>query len=576
MYPGLSKNFPNPDAQTHQVAEHAENPYAAPIHETSNDPSQGSGSVPNDASPIEIFQDRWPFDWSTVDVPGSPGLSRLFSALEIEAKTFVPPLSLETPESEDSQCLSNVEILVLSNKDRNAIPDDFDYLHLSRDGKRSAPIETASSHYPHYPWRDINAVFFGHAPSLSNEVYIFPPSYTTARKTPVSRTTAMKALELEEPDLEMKFVKLKKQLHVNHPAVIAIMEDLALIYGNLNKILKAERMCRRLVDIYRRTSASTPLKILRACLDVVNCVVLRGYFRKAQCMNQSLRAVVLKLVHPYHPLAMSIMETDAIIAYNLGQNGKAECLRRELLQISLTTSGPRNDRTMALMVGLGHTIVGDKTKIFEGEMLLQTVVQLALDTDDEIMSDAIYRLAGAKPAEEAYNMITNAIERFRDTLGLSHPNIFLFQMDLAWNMLELGMLHEGEKLYRALISFSTGSRDGEWSRSNSSNLYHGLAKALMRTGRVEEAIHWYQKALEERLTCYGANDVLTRHTCRSLAWCYEDQGRYDDVLKLYHQMNDKIRQSGEDPDGANAEFESEILRIQERMEQSTSHSYSSD
>jgi tetratricopeptide (TPR) repeat protein len=98
----------------------------------------------------------------------------------------------------------------------------------------------------------------------------------------------------------------------------------------------------------------------------------------------------------------------------------------------------------------------------------------------------------------------------------------------------------------------------------------------MRTGRVEEAIHWYQKALEERLTCYGANDVLTRHTCRSLAWCYEDQGRYDDVLKLYHQMNDKIRQSGEDPDGANAEFESEILRIQERMEQSTSHSYSSD
>jgi len=146
MYPGLSKNFPEPDAQMHQAAEHAESPCAAPIHETSNDPSQGSGSVPSDAGPMEICQDRWPFDWSTVDVPGSPGLSRLFSALEIEAKTFVPPLSLETPESEDSQCLSNVEILVLSNKDRNAMPDDFDYLHLSRDGKCSAPIETASSH----------------------------------------------------------------------------------------------------------------------------------------------------------------------------------------------------------------------------------------------------------------------------------------------------------------------------------------------------------------------------------------------------------------------------------------------
>jgi tetratricopeptide (TPR) repeat protein len=576
MYPGLSKDFPEPDAQTHQVAEHAENPCAAPTHETSNDPSQSSGSVPSDAGPMEICQDRWPFDWSTVDVPGSPGLSRLFSALEIEAKTFVPPLSLETPESEDSRCLSNVEILVLSDKDRNAIPDDFDYLHLSRDGECSAPIGTASSHYPHYPWRDINAVFFGHAPSPFNEVYIFPPSYTAARKTPVSRITELEALELEETDLEIKFAKLKKQLHVDHPAVIAIMEDLAFIYWDLNKILKAERMYRRLVDIYRRTSASTPLKILKACLDVVDCVRMRGHFRKAQCMNQSLRAVLLKLVYPYHPLALNIMETDAIIAYHLGQNGKAECLRRELLQISLTASGPRNGKTMGLMISLGRTITKGKTKKVEGEMLLQTAVQLALDTNDEIMSDAIYLLTYTKPAEEAYNMITNAIERFRGTLGPRHPNIFHLQMHLAWNMLKLGMLHEGEKLYRALISLSAESRDGEWSCSDLSYLHKGLAKALRTTGRVEEAIYWYQKALEEQLTCYGANDVLTRGTCRGLAWCYQDQGRYDDALKLYHQMIDKVRQSGEDPDGANAEFESEILRIQERMEQSTSHSYSSD
>jgi tetratricopeptide (TPR) repeat protein len=503
-------------------------------------------------------------------------LSRLFSALEIEVKTFVPPLSLETPESEDSQCLSNVEILVLSNKDRIAIPDDFDYLHLSGEGKCSAPIETASTHYPHYPWRDINAVFFGHAPSLSNEVYIFPPSSTAARKSRVSRITALKDLELEEMDLEIKFTKLKKQLDVNNPAVIAIMEDLASIYGNLNKILKAERMYRRLVDIYRRTSASTPLKILNACYDVVNCVGLRGYFRKAQCMNQSLRAVVLKLFHPDHPLAMAIMETDATIAYNLSQDGKAECLHRELLQISLTASGPRDGKTMALMVALGHTIAGNKTKKVEGEMLLQTAMQLALDTDDKIMSDAIYRLADAKPAEEAYDMITNAIERFRGTLGLRHRTIFLFQIDLAWTMLELGKLHEGEKLYRALISFSTECRDGQWSSSNLSDLYQGLAKALMRTGRVEEAIPWHQKALEGQLTCYGANDALTQATCWSLGWCYEDQGRYDDALKLYHQMIDKIRQSSEDLDGANAEFESEILRIQERMEQSASHSYFSD
>jgi hypothetical protein len=140
MYPGLSKDFPEPDAQTHQVAEHAENPCAAPTHETSNDPSQSSGSVPSDAGPMEICQDRWPFDWSTVDVPGSPGLSRLFSALEIEAKTFVPPLSLETPESEDSRCLSNVEILVLTTSIIYTYPETGNVLHLL--GQLQATIHT--------------------------------------------------------------------------------------------------------------------------------------------------------------------------------------------------------------------------------------------------------------------------------------------------------------------------------------------------------------------------------------------------------------------------------------------------
>jgi pentatricopeptide repeat protein len=190
--------------------------------------------------------------------------------------------------------------------------------------------------------------------------------------------------------------------------------------------------------------------------------------------------------------------------------------------------------------------------------------------------DAIYHLTGVKPAEEAYNISSNAIERFKDTLGLEHRDIFHLRMDLASNMLQLGKLHEGEKLYRALISFSDESQDGEMSCSDLSHLYDGLATVLKRTGRVEEAIHWYQKALEGLLTCYGANDILTRDNCWILASCYQDQGRYDDALKLYHQMIDKIRQSGEDPDGANAEFEFEILRIQERMEQNTSYSYSSD
>jgi hypothetical protein len=76
--------------------------------------AEESGVAPRDTVEMEIFPDAWPFDWSTVDVPGSPGLSRLFKGLEIECATPIPLFPLDSSDSEDSPCLSNLEIRALS------------------------------------------------------------------------------------------------------------------------------------------------------------------------------------------------------------------------------------------------------------------------------------------------------------------------------------------------------------------------------------------------------------------------------------------------------------------------------
>ena len=60
---------------------------------------ENKGNVVQQAKPdsegigaMNICQDPWPFDWTTVDIPGSPGLSRLFKAWKL--KPFMFQLSL--------------------------------------------------------------------------------------------------------------------------------------------------------------------------------------------------------------------------------------------------------------------------------------------------------------------------------------------------------------------------------------------------------------------------------------------------------------------------------------------------
>lgn len=100
--------------------------------------------------------------------------------------------------------------------------------------------------------------------------------------------------------------------------------------------------------------------------------------------------------------------------------------------------------------------------------------------------------------------------------------------------------------------------------------YSGLASVLEKSGKAEEAVIWYKKELQKDFNTYGANKRYTQNACFELGSCYEGLGRYDEALKLYQQMIDKIRQVGKDQYGELARFELEISSIQEWLEQGIS------
>jgi len=496
-------------------------------------------------------------DWSALEVPGSPKLSRLFKALDIECSKPLPPISLDdtTSDSEEPTCLSDVEMRDLLNEDNKGLAID---LVLPRSSSREQKpfvslTSDSSSRHVHYPWRDIEAVFCGYrSPSPFNEVYVFPPSRTSGR-APKPVATVWASRQMKETELEAEFGKLKKQFPIHHAAVVAVMEDLANIYFALEKYQKAERLYRSLVDVYRRTSGPTNLKTLLACRKVIETIMDQGRWSEVQSLNRNLRSTISKLVSPNHDLAIWARWANGCLARALGQEKRAEILRREHLQIRLGLDGPRHTDTIHAMRQLIYSIA--KRGTVEAEKLARNAVQLCLEnpTADEeacstmsVLADTLYK---SSEYVESCSIAKNAMEKFGDSLGLDHPVLLEVQSDLAWSMLKAGKLAESEERFRDL---DLRHPQDERRTNNNLNIWSGLATVLKKLGKVDEAITWYEKSFQAKLASYGACSSITVRSCGYLGLCYEKQGRNGDALQLYRKMissiKDTIRDKNDEQD----------------------------
>lgn len=444
------------ETQIPLASDPGESPDAFSVQDPCKILAEESGAVPRDTVEMEICLDAWPFDWSTVDVLGSPGLSRLFKGLEIECATPIPPLSLDSSDSEDLPCLSNSEIRALS-KNSIDLPDE--------DCNQNPPpvpflfIETSiTNQQQHWTWGDINTVYCKYGRSPWNEVYVFPFSQNTVPKALDSKMTYYESLEARQAAFESNFAKLKRQFKADHPAIIAVMENLALAYYELSKFKKAEPIYQQLVNVYRRTLGPQNPRTLGRCLNVVRCILFQGQTIKANSLHQNLRSEIPNLFPPDHPIAISVTGIDAILAGNLNQYDTAEKLQRQLLQMKLASAGPRHSETIDHMTRLASAIY--RKNINEGELLLRTAVQLS--ADDPIRRDKgrcnamryLTHLLDIKGAhQENYRMLTEAVERSSSSLGPRDLAVIRLKVQLAWTMFRLRKYNESENIFRDVVSF---------------------------------------------------------------------------------------------------------------------------
>jgi len=521
---------------------------------------------------MDIFQDSWPLNWETVDIPGSPGLSRLFRGLEIEA-VHVPALFLDGPESEHHTCLSKMEIREVFNCGKTIATAESHRARLARVQTFHGHLEGRSAYQaPHFPWRNTDDVFCGYSESPLQEIYVFPSSTQrkVSAKPPSSKVTLWAELHTQEADFENKYAKLKMHFSADNPAVIAMLQKLAFAVYSLDKLKKAECLYRELVDLYRQIHGPNNLITLHACHTIVEILRQQGHFSKAKALNDNLRSAASKLVQANHPLAIDVANSDARLSELLGHRENAENGLREILQILLTTYGPRHFNSMRALSLLGSLISRKGSE--GGEMLLRTALQLSLEDPESdsncfaaifTMRDLADALYSRGDLEESLRIASGAVERFGPLLGANHACILELETSRAWSLLHSGNLDESEKLFGNLAALHSVEKEEE-DRRDLVGPWLGLAHVCSRRGDFEHAIGWYEKCFGLGIPVYGVYPNALVEASYQLADWYENHRLFVDALRVYQRLISEIREY--DDHEMIAKLGSKVRRIEDRVQ----------
>jgi tetratricopeptide (TPR) repeat protein len=73
------------------------------------------------------------------------------------------------------------------------------------------------------------------------------------------------------------------------------------------------------------------------------------------------------------------------------------------------------------------------------------------------------------------------------------------------------------------------------------DLFYDLGLVQEKMGEDLEALKAYRKCLEVEIRLYGLQHQATLVTCRYIGDCYERLGRYEDTLRFYRKVGERLR-----------------------------------
>jgi tetratricopeptide (TPR) repeat protein len=531
----------------------------------------------NKSSDVATQDDTWP--WSTVDIPGSPQLSRLFEVLRLDDVSGIEALSLSDELVDTSPAtkkfISGSELHALSKVDSYASDDQ---LSISRSHQVSIPGSVLGNpqapELKHY-YDDSILLLSGNqllAPSPFTELYPFP-SFTKSKYGNIVSNLNFGSLKARASHLESYLETFGSRFSADNPIILQSMEAYASTLVEIRATSQGAEWWRRVIDLLERSDRPQTFRKISAMNKLLKCLQVMRTQAKAeeiQLLESQTWELLKQNVPLEHDLTLEFMERKGDKLMDQNECTESERIFRNILQIRLTRIGPRHVDTIRCMSALAVLIprklfdmsVGKiseegsnptmedlqdgreaRSAIRLGRIAMQLLNENGsiMNRDGQkIVTDQMFVLRMLGRIEEACRLAEDAMKRYAVALGESHATTLRCMADLGSNYRQLGRFAESVAIFQKVNELQkkdTNNKSVAWRNEE-------LAKGLEGMERYQEAAVCFEKVFWAYFEYYGVLDEETAVSCQDLGNCYVKMGHWKSAMEFYKQYIEKIRDEG--------------------------------
>lgn len=482
--------------------------------------------------------------WSTL-FPLDDGLLlmyRLFSALKIlppnDMARFITPLTSTETQDQRPLTITNEQFMELSNGSQDVSWNSAQsFVHESSPRTR---LKSSAFKCP-----GIDAIFPNQelifANPLDMELYPFPHHYQSCLyRVQLPKTHDILQREIQESS--EKIQRLQSVALGETDAAVALIDNLAVAYFGLGHYNEAEKQFSRILLRLLKRHPPNSRYVISVKRDLAEVILHLGRFEEANRMAHDVYESALAIDIPGGRLTQRSLHVLAQSYGNLRDLPKEEDLLRQLVQIRLSSLGPKHGDTLAAIRSLCDSIM-DSERFSESEELLRIALELSQNAE---VSDRRKCLISRKLATVLYKKgnYRESEALYRNTLGMSvhllgdeHPDTLRCRFWLCKTLRARGLLSDSYHLHSKTIQQQIKTR-GEL-RGSTIESMAGLSTLLVQMGNMTAAEVWMRKALRcsEQVGCVD-NARATKF--------WEDLKPYDGLLKqqdiadLYENMSHEI------------------------------------
>ncbi|CAN9136185.1 unnamed protein product [Alternaria alternata] len=373
---------------------------------------------------------------------------------------------------------------------------------------------------------------------FSLEVYPFPQDQ--GRRLELRPTaTLYESSHMSLKDCIAKINKLESACLGSKTVATELRRRLADAYYNLGYYDKAEYQYNQILPIFEQNHGQNSWEYVSAKICLSESISRLGRPREGHQMAQDAHI----LARRFYPGSSLYQDTTRFLAASFGyldDERSAEILLRELVQITLTTLGPKHGKTISVMLDLCFTMV-EPERYSESEELRRVALELssdATDISDRGKCDTRYNLGISLYEQGKYAdseaLLRETAKMSEKLLGIEHKKTIRCKILLCQVLIHRKLLSESHDILLEIIEVQI-KKLGEI-RGSTIRAMADLSVVLIEMRNMDEAYKWMKQALRYCVETGGIQSDRAEQFFEDLSSINEVEEQHELILDLYERI----------------------------------------